>query len=75
MDNVCLENAENTCRSYPQCYGCNSFKTPTNYHKVISMGVEELAEFLSHFADGYHTPNQNKQRRKNMKDWLESEVE
>lgn len=46
----------------------------TNYENVKQMSIKELAEFIAHFTDGYHTPNQNKQRRKDLKKWLESNV-
>lgn len=46
----------------------------TNYERIRNMSVEEMAEFISHFSDGYHTPNQNKKRRREMKKWLEAEV-
>lgn len=53
---------------------CFQPKPMTNYDRVKNMTIKEMAEFISHFSDGYHTPNQNKKRRKEMKKWLESEV-
>jgi hypothetical protein len=47
----------------------------TNFDRIKSLSVEEMAEFISHLTDGYHTPNQNKKRRKEMKKWLKSEVQ
>ena len=46
----------------------------TNYERIKSMSVEEITEFICSKLDGYHTPNQNKNRRKEFKKWLESEV-
>lgn len=54
---------------------CVSYKLMTNYDRIKQMSVEEMAEFISHFTDGYHTPAQNKRRRKDMIKWLEQEVE
>lgn len=47
----------------------------TNYENVQTMSIDELTEFICSKADGYHTPNQNKTRRKEFKKWLNSEVE
>lgn len=42
----CMEHKELTCQSYPRCYGCNSFKNPTNYDRIISMTVDEMVEYF-----------------------------
>ena len=47
MANKCTENAEQTCRSYPLCYGCNAFRNPTNYDSIRNMSIDEMAEFIS----------------------------
>lgn len=45
----------------------------TNYERIKEMSVEELSEFICAKLDGYHTPNQNKVRRREFKKWLNSE--
>lgn len=52
-----------------------TIRKQTNFERIKSMSVKEMAEFISHFSDGYHTPSQNKKRRKEMKKWLKMEVE
>ena len=47
----------------------------TNYDHIKQMSIEEMSEFISHFTEGYHTPAQNKRRRKDMIKWLLQEVE
>ena len=59
-------------KSKPISHG--TVRVQTNFDRIKAMSVEKMAEFISYFADGYHTPNQNKNRRKDMKKWLESEV-
>lgn len=76
--NKCKENKEQTCNSYPLCYGCNSFEKPTNYDRIRNMSVEEMAEWLAYsnlkqckkdFLKCIKTTCLNCQ-----KEWLESEV-
>ena len=42
----CIENVESYCKSYPRCYGCNSFRMPTNADRIRAMSDEELAELF-----------------------------
>lgn len=58
----------------PPFFRVKKNKPNTNFERIKAMSIEEMAEFISHFLDGYHTPNQNKKRRKEMKKWLESEI-
>lgn len=44
MNQICIEHKEISCKSYPRCYGCNSFQNPTVFDHIQSMTVEELAE-------------------------------
>lgn len=44
----CIEKAEDHCKSYPRCYGCNAYREPTNADLIRAMSDEELAEFLTH---------------------------
>lgn len=44
--NRCKENKEETCKSYPLCYGCNFFEKPTNYDRIRNMSVEKFAAQL-----------------------------
>ena len=44
----CIEKAEDHCKSYPRCYGCNAYREPTNADRIRAMSDEELAEFLTH---------------------------
>lgn len=55
----CIENVENTCKSYPKCYGCNSFRNPTNKENE-SFRVEKVKEKLpleTLYAVGSLKPN------------------
>lgn len=47
----CIENAESHCKSYPRCYGCNSFRKPTNADRIRAMSDEELAELFDSIVD------------------------
>ena len=47
----CKENKEEICKSYPLCYGCNSFKKPTNYDRIRNMSVEEIANMMFKLSD------------------------
>ena len=77
----CIENAENHCKSYPRCYGCGAFRTPTNADRIRSMNDEELAEFLcgvhdeddewAKFIDGYYLPYD----QYSIKEWLKQPAE
>lgn len=42
----CMENAENRCKSYPRCYGCNAFRNPINADRIRAMSDDELALFI-----------------------------
>ena len=41
-----LEKAEDHCKSYPRCYGCNAYREPTNADRIRAMSDEELDYFL-----------------------------
>jgi hypothetical protein len=73
MDNVktCADFTEEHCALHPQCHGCPAHKKPTNYDRIRNMSVEEMAEFILMMAIGYCSG----QVPKNIKEWLESEVE
>ena len=84
----CKENKEEICKSYPLCYGCNSFEKPTNYDRIRNMSVEEMAVFLNYniSQDEYmntvirNLDNSNIKRTicfnsKDVREWLESEEE
>lgn len=47
MKNKCIENAEQRCKSYPNCYGCGAYRKPTNYDRIRKMSVEEMAMFFA----------------------------
>ena len=46
----CIEKAEDHCKSYPRCYGCNAYREPTNADRIRAMSDEELVVFLDGFS-------------------------
>lgn len=46
----CIEKAEDHCKSYPRCYGCNAYREPTNADRIRAMSDEELVVFLDRFS-------------------------
>ena len=46
----CIEKAEDHCKSYPRCYGCNAYREPTNADHIRAMSDEELVVFLDGFS-------------------------
>ena len=46
----CIEKAEDHCKSYPRCYGCNAYREPTNADRIRAMSDEELVVFLDEFS-------------------------
>ena len=46
----CIEKAEDHCKSYPRCYGCNAYREPTNADRVREMNAEQLAEWALFIA-------------------------
>lgn len=56
----CIEKAEDHCKSYPRCYGCNAYREPTNADCIRAMSDEELADHNIHTVkvwnryEGYH---------------------
>lgn len=85
MANKCTEKAEYTCRSYPNCYGCNAYRNPTNYDKIKHMSLDEIAKNIylhAHnmcsfctYSKGWHCTSELKTCVNGIKQWLESEVE
>ena len=79
MREKCMEKEEHTCKSYPNCNGCNAYRKPTNYDRLMNMSIEELAELLN------GTPCNCCKLESNqncsipcligIKQWLESEVQ
>ena len=82
MAEKCIEKAEQTCKSYPNCYGCNAYRNPTNYDRIRNMSVVEMARFLSAYMYSYKLPPEVDFIWRNnqisifgaLKQWLESEV-
>lgn len=83
----CKDNKEESCKSYPLCYGCNAFQNPTYYDLIRSMSVAEMAEFIAkeRMSVGKNTlelvgysqeyiDNLQNGARAVIKEWLESEV-
>ena len=78
MKERCVENAESQCKSYPNCYGCNSFRKPTNYDRIRNMSIEEMADYICHNykcrkCDWEHNTCSSK-CVEGIKRWLETEV-
>ena len=46
----CIEKAEDHCKSYPRCYGCNAYREPTNSDRIRAMTDDELVVFLDGFS-------------------------
>lgn len=42
----CIEKAEDHCKSYPRCYGCNAYREPTNADHIRAMSDEGLSVWL-----------------------------
>lgn len=42
----CIEKAEDHCKSYPRCYGCNAYTEPTNADRIRAMSDEVLSVWL-----------------------------
>ena len=47
----CIEKAEDHCKSYPRCYGCNAYREPTNADRIRAMSDEALNDL---FRDIYN---------------------
>lgn len=80
MVNKCAEKAEQVCKSYPNCYGCNAFRNPTNYDKIKHMSIDEVADMIRCFVMCDTCPASNfcdtdVDCGETFKKWLESEAE
>lgn len=65
----CKEHLEKTCKSFPNCYGCNNVIGATKFDQIKSMTLEEMAkEFAKVFFN-------NSIMEKVIVGYLESEVQ
>lgn len=74
----CTEKAEQNCKSYPNCYGCNAFRNPTNYDHIRKMSIEEMAVFMNEcghdfppYCDSKRSENCDQNCLNCAKEWLE----
>ena len=43
----CIEKAEDHCKSYPRCYGCNAYREPTNADHIRAMSDDDLNDMFN----------------------------